>query len=87
MQIEISSTNAVRQFGDCLARIKYRGDTFVITRNDERVAELVPVAGTRRATWTELEQALQGLPRDPAFADDLERVNEADQAPENPWDS
>jgi len=86
MEFEISSTEAVRRFGDCLSRIKYRGDRFVITRNDEAVAELVPAAGTRRATWAELEEALDGLPIDERFASDLESVNEADQTPENPWD-
>jgi antitoxin (DNA-binding transcriptional repressor) of toxin-antitoxin stability system len=85
MQIEISSTEAVRNFGDCLARIKYRGDRFVITRNDEPVAELVPAAGSRRATWAELEESLKGLPFDAGFDDDLEAVNESDQIPANPW--
>jgi antitoxin (DNA-binding transcriptional repressor) of toxin-antitoxin stability system len=86
MQFEISSTEAVRHFGDCLARIKYRGDHFVITRNDEPVAELVPAVGARRATWAELEEAVKGLPFDATFADDLAKVNEADQIPANPWD-
>jgi len=86
MQFEISSTEAVRRFGDCLARIKYRGDHFVITRNDEPVAELVPALAARRATWAELEEAVKGLPFDPTFADDLAEVNEADQIPANPWD-
>jgi antitoxin (DNA-binding transcriptional repressor) of toxin-antitoxin stability system len=85
MKIEISSTEAVRRFGDCLARIKYRGDHFVITRNDEAVAELVPVSGVGRATWAEIQSALEGLPRDPGFADDLEMVNQSDQIPANPW--
>lgn len=83
MKIEISSTKAVRQFGDCLARIKYRGDTFIITRNDEPVAELTPVSSCRRGTWGELEKAVDGLPRDASFADDLEKVNETDLIPAN----
>jgi len=86
MKFEISSTEAVRRFGDCLARIKYRGDRFVITRNDEPVAELLPVAGGRRATWAELERVVEGLPYDAGFADDLEAVNASDQIPANPWD-
>lgn len=87
MKTEITSTAAVRQFGDCLARIKYRGEVFVITRNEEPVAELVPVGGRRRARWREVREALAGLAVDPGFADDLERVNEADATGENPWDS
>lgn len=87
MKTEITSTAAVRQFGDCLARIRYRGEVFVITRNEEPVAELVPVGGRQRARWGEVKRALGGLALDPGFADDLERVNEADAAGENPWGS
>lgn len=86
MRVKISSTEAVRNFGECLARIKYRGDSFVITRNDEAIAELSPLRGARRATWAEIEGALAGLPLDPGFADDLESVNLSDQPPGNPWD-
>ena len=86
MKLEISSTEAVRRFGDCLARIKYRGDHFLITKNEEPVAELVPVAGRQRATWPELVDAVAGLPIDPDFADDLEAVNSSDSIPADPWD-
>ena len=85
MKIEISATKAARNLGDCLARIKYRDDSFVITKNDEPIAELVPVSGARRATWGEIEAAVARLPRDPGFADDLDKVNEADEEPGNPW--
>ena len=85
MRIEISSTEAVRRFGDCLARVKYRADSFVITRNEEPVAELVPVGGGSRATWGEIRRVVDGLPRDPGFAGDLETVNQSDQIPANPW--
>lgn len=86
MRVTISSTEAIRRFGDCLARIRYRGDSFVITRNEVAVAELVAVGGRQsRATWGELVEALRGLPHDVTFADDLERVNAADRVPENPW--
>jgi len=85
MKLEISSTKAARQFGDCLARVKYRGDTFVITRNHEKVAELSPAEGSFGGHWSEICAALSNLPRDPEFADDLESVNRLDVAPNNPW--
>ena len=86
MKVQISSTEAVRRFGDCLARIRYRGDSFVITRNDQPIAELGPAEGSRRATWAEIKQVLAEHPADPDFAKDLESVNESDQIPGNPWD-
>jgi prevent-host-death family protein len=86
MKMEISSTEAVRNFGDCLARIKHRGDVFVITKNNKPVAELSPVSARRFATLGELNELLKRLPRDPGFADDLEKVNASDRIPENPWD-
>lgn len=85
MKTSISSTTLVRHMGDCLAKIKYRGDHFVITKNEEPVAELIPVEALRRGKWGELADALHGLPVDPTFADDLDRVNAADREPENPW--
>jgi prevent-host-death family protein len=85
MKVAISSTEAVRNFGDCLARLKYRGDSFVVTKNNEPVAELVPVPG-RHGTWGELRAVLGALPVEPAFADDLAKVNAADRAGANPWD-
>jgi prevent-host-death family protein len=81
----ISSTEAARHLGDYLARVKHKGETFVLTKNDQPIAELSPAAGSRRATWAEIVEVVARLPRDPTFADDLERVNETDQPAANPW--
>lgn len=81
----ISTTDAARHLGDYLARVKHRGEHFLLTKNDQPVAELSPARGSRRATWEELVAAVARLPRDPEFADDLERVNQADQVGQNPW--
>lgn len=86
MATSITATEAARHLGDYLARIKYRGERFVVTRNEQPVAELTPVAGSQTATWGHLRRAVESLPLDPSFADDLERVNNADQLPVNPWD-
>jgi prevent-host-death family protein len=86
MKVSISSTEAVRNFGDCLARLKYAGDSFVVTKNNEPVAELVPVAGGRRGTWGELRESLLLLSVDPSFAADLAKVNASDKSGANPWD-
>jgi antitoxin (DNA-binding transcriptional repressor) of toxin-antitoxin stability system len=81
----ISATEAARHLGDYLARVKHKGEHFLLTKNDQPIAELSPAGGSRRATWGELLSAIARLPRDPSFADDLEKVNEADQPAANPW--
>ncbi len=85
MEIPISSTEVARTLGDCLARIKHRGDTFLITKNHKSIATLAPPSSARFATIGELQALLSRLPPDPGFADDLERVNRADTIPTNPW--
>jgi len=81
----ISTTEAARHLGDYLARVKHKGEHFPLTKNDQPIAELSPATGSRRATWGELRSAVARLPRDPAFADDLEKVNQLDQPEGNPW--
>ena len=75
----ITTTDAARHLGEYLARVKHKGEHFLLTKNDQLIAELSPASGSRRATWGELLTAVGRLPRDPWFADDLEKVNEADQ--------
>ena len=81
----ISTTEAARHLGDYLARVRHKGEHFLLTKNDQPIAELSPAGGSRRATWAELVAAVARLPRDPSFADDLEKVNEADQTAGDPW--
>ncbi|MFQ3577416.1 MAG: type II toxin-antitoxin system prevent-host-death family antitoxin [Verrucomicrobiia bacterium] len=85
MESTISSTDAVRHFGDILARVKHAGETFVLTKSNKPLARLVPVHNRVGATGHEIMEALAGLPADPGFADDLERVSRADVPPGNPW--
>ena len=87
MKQEITSTEAVRNFGDCLARIKYKGDTFVITRNNKPVAELSPVRHLPMGTLRELLQMWKPDPDDPTFVADLQRANSTDLPEPNRWDS
>ena len=85
MESRISSTEAVRHFGDVLARVKHAGESFVLTKSNKPLARLVPVGTRVGASGREIMDALCGLPADPSFAEDLERVNRADVPPENPW--
>jgi prevent-host-death family protein len=89
---EISSTEAVRNFGDCLARVRYGGETLIITKGNKPVAELRPIETKTKktkkpkGTFADLLRIWKPDPNDPGFADDLERANSKDIA-ENPWDS
>ena len=85
METSISTTEAARHLGDVLARVRHKGEHFLLTKNDQPVARLVPAQSTRFATGAEITRALDRLPTDPEFADDLERVNLADRIPETPW--
>lgn len=86
METTISSTDAARHMGDVLARVKHAGESFVLTKSDKPLARLVRFSGSSRASGAEIMKALNDLPWDPGFADDLERVNRMDRLPENPWD-
>ena len=81
----ISTTEAARHLGDYLARVKHKGEHFLLTKNDQPIAELLPASGSRRATWGEIVAVTERLPHDPTFADDLEKVNETDQLAADPW--
>lgn len=88
MDIRISATELARNVGDILGRIRYRGDSFVVERNGEPVARVVPVVERPTATLAEVVGAWSsaGAP-DPDFAQDLEEVGSADRLPEDPWGS
>jgi len=87
MNIEISSTEAVRHFGDCLARVKHRGDVFVVTKNRRPVAEIRPTRTTKSGTLADLLHLWSSDPADPHFGDDLESAN-SDELPRlHRWDS
>ena len=85
MKTVISSTEAARHLGDLLARVKHAGESFVLTKSEKPLARLVPFGPPVRATGEAIMGALAGLPHDPDFADDLERVNRMDRIPADPW--
>ena len=88
MDTTITATEAARKFSDLLNRVRYRGETFRITRGGEEVAKLTapPRSGTSfRTLLSQLQSERTG---DPAFADELERIQaEQPSAGEGPWDS
>ena len=86
MEGRISATRLARQLGDILGRVRYRGESFVVERNGDPVARLVPAPGRSGTTLREALGAWRaaGAP-EPAFAADLARIGKADRPPDNPW--
>lgn len=84
----ISATELARHLGDVLSRVRYRRESFVIERNRRAVARLGPLSDPGATSVKEVLEAWckTGGP-DPEFAEDLARVNRADQPPRNPWAS
>lgn len=72
----ITATAAAREFSELLNLIRYKGESFIITRNGEDVCQLGPVQ--KPFTLGDLKQLLQEHPWDEDFAGDLSQ-------PEHPW--
>ncbi|MGH7318481.1 MAG: type II toxin-antitoxin system Phd/YefM family antitoxin [Candidatus Rokuibacteriota bacterium] len=88
METRISATDLARKLGDVLGRVRYRGDSFIVERNGDPVARLVPLPEKSTATLREALSAWRAAAKpDPAFAADLERVGAADRPPASPWGS
>jgi prevent-host-death family protein len=86
MQRRVSATELARNAGDILARVRYRGDSFVVERNGKPVARLVPMPGASRGSVRDAVAAWRTAGRpDPEFAEDLERIGAADRIPGDPW--
>jgi prevent-host-death family protein len=88
MEHRISATDLARNLGDVLGRVRYRNDTFVVERNGDAVARVVPLAESAPTTVLEAFAAWRSAgPPDADFATDLERVSDLDVPPDNPWAS
>jgi len=87
MENTISATELARNLGDILGKVRYRHDVFIVERNGEPIARLAPIGSGTAASLAEGLRAWRAAAiRDPAFADDLERVNASDRPPRNPWE-
>ena len=88
MEHRISATELARTLGDVLARVRYRGDTFVVERNGNAVARVSPLPESSPMTLREFFAMWRAAgPPDPEFADALEEVNSLDWPPDDPWAS
>ena len=86
----ISATEAARRLGDLLARVRYRGETFLIRRGRAVVARLGP-AETKGVSGAEAARLWEGRARlgpkeAAAFERDVGAFRKtARQTIENPW--
>lgn len=88
MEHRISATELARRLGDVIGRVRYRGDSFVVERNGDPVARIVPVPGNAASSLREALAGWRGAGEpDPSLADDLERIGAADRLPGNAWAS
>jgi len=88
VEYRISATELARKVGDVLGRVRYRGDSFLVERNGEPVARVVPLPERSPTSFREALAAWRSAGKpEAAFADDLERVGAADRAPGDPWAS
>ncbi|MBI4539476.1 MAG: hypothetical protein HY704_08210 [Gemmatimonadetes bacterium] len=88
MEHRISATELARRLGDVLGRIRYRGDSFLIERNGDPVARMVPLAESPPVSLREALGAWRAAgPPEREFAEALERVGAEDRPPESVWGS
>lgn len=89
METQITATELARSLSDVLNRVKYRGESFVVTRNGEPVATLAPAAAEPRKTmtWREFVIFVKENWPDDKFADDLEEIHSLQQPARMPeWE-
>lgn len=86
----ISATELARNLSDILNRIRYQGEHFVIIRNGEEVARLVPRPEHRKLTLGDAVEIIRNAPKpDPDFWKDVDEarrlMNQPLDVPD--WDS
>jgi antitoxin (DNA-binding transcriptional repressor) of toxin-antitoxin stability system len=84
----ISATRAARTFSDLLARVRYRGEEFVVEKGGEPMCRVVPVrAGNVRSTAAGFADALRRGPHpDKDYLDAVEKVTRKQaKVPRSRW--
>lgn len=87
----ISATEAARGFGDLLARVRYRRESFLIRRGKAIVARLAPVE-TAGVSGADAAKAWAKMPRlgtreAAELEKDLQRARKAIKPLKDPWAS
>jgi len=84
----ISVTEAARNFADCVNRAHYQDTTFILLKNGEPMARIVP-DGKKRCTGADLAKALSEVrlskENSDAWLRDLRRGRKMLKPPVNRW--
>ena len=84
----ISVTEAARNFAECVNRAHYQGMTFVLLKNGEPIARIVP-DGKKACTGPELAEALREVDLSPeearAWYKELHAARKILKPPKNRW--
>ena len=84
----ISATKAAREFSSLLARVRYRGEEFVIEKGGEPMCEVRPLRNAvPRSTAADLARVVAKFPKpDIGYLTEVERVaRRQPKVPKSPW--
>ena len=85
----ISATEAARSFSDVVARVRYRGETFIVEKSGEAVCQILPAgAGTAKGTIGDVLGLLDTLPpmEDGYRKVVRQAVRRQSKVPRSPWE-
>lgn len=87
---KITATEAGRSFSDVVARVRYRGERFIVEKGGEAVCQISPIGPAAvRSTVSDLRRLLDELPEvDEAYRRIVrEGAHKQPKLPRSPWDS
>ena len=90
MATKITATELARNLSDVLNRVRYKGESFEVTRGGETIAE-IKATERKRATLQDFIDLMRNGPKpDPEFWDDVEQAHNEMNQPlpmKSPWDT
>lgn len=88
MERTITATELAKNLSDILNRVRYRGETFVVERNGDRMATIGPAGPSQHATLADVLADIGHLRVPDGLGDDLEAIQAAQPKAEFPtWDT
>lgn len=85
METTITATQLAMGLSGILNRVRDRGERFVVQRNGETVAAIIPATEQPGTTWDEFTSRVRNLdPPGDGFADDLEAIQASQGVAEMP---